>query len=126
MRLLTTLLAFACLALAGCQTFGQTIGHALPPVGTSVAASTALDEKAWYAAEATYNVAATAYLEAVEAGLVTPALKARVKPLLAQAYEALKGVRAAYHAGNAASFGAQVAEVTRLTTAVRTLLPKKA
>lgn len=122
MRLLGIMIAAACLTLAGCNTLGQV----LPPLGTSVATSTALDEKALYAAEASYNVAATAYLEAVENGLVTPAVKAQVKPLLVKAYDALKAVRAAYHAGNAANFSAQVAEVTRLTTAVRSLLPKKA
>ncbi len=119
-RTILAILAGACLAIAGCSTIGQFI----PPVGGSVANSTSLDEKALYAAEASYNVAATAYLEAVENGLITPAVKAQVKPMLVQAYEALKLVRTAYHAGNAANFSAQVAEVSRLTTAVRTLLPK--
>lgn len=120
---LLAVLAAASLAIAGCQT----IAEAIPPIGgvSNAAASTTLDEKALYAAEASYNVAATAYLEALENGLVTPAVKAQVKPMLVKAYEALKAVRVAYRAGNAANFSAQVAEVTRLTTSVRALLPKK-
>ncbi len=118
------LIAFAsCLALAACSAplagTGST-GGGTAPTG---AASTAIDDKAMYAAEALYNVPAQAYVVANANGKLTPALKLKLKPLLIDGYNALVLVRAAFVAGNATSFADAVSKLTAISAAINNLIP---
>jgi len=96
-----------------------TIGACAPASGPSATApalqATTLDEKGLYAAEALYNVPAQAFLAADAAGKLSPERKAKLKPLLADAYKALLGLRMAYALGNAADFNAKLAALTTLS-----------
>ena len=103
-----------CTALAGVQLVTQS---------APLAGNTVLDEKAWYAAEALYNVPAQAYLSANKNGLLSPAVKAKVKPILLSAYQVLKAARQAYKVGDAEGFGARVAELRALSNQAKALLP---
>src|SRR4051812_2146608 len=112
MRRLTVMVA-ACLALAvtaACQTLPTAVSLATQPVCAGVT----VDEKLWYAAEAAYNVPAQAYVAANSRGLITPALKAVIKPKLITMYEGLKAARLAYKACDAASLGAKVTALQAL------------
>jgi hypothetical protein len=84
--------------LAGCQQAlqGGIAGNAGVIVSTPVCTLTTADQKAMWAAEAAYNIPSSAYISANSRGLVSPELKATLKPKLVTAYEWLKGARAAY------------------------------
>lgn len=92
----------AALALSACATDGQVItvpsGPVAPPSGAT--AISAVAQKALYTAEASYNVAGQAYVSADGAGLLTPELKARLKPMFATAYQALLATRHAATIGD--------------------------
>lgn len=108
--------------LAACQT--------APAGGTNAAVSGPLlgatlnDEKALRAVEKSYDVAATAYLDANRRGLLTPELKADLKPIFADAYMALVLARAAYQVGDAEGFAAQGKFVAEFAGAALKLIPK--
>jgi hypothetical protein len=89
-----------------------------------IGAATVVDDRAMFAVEAAYNVPAHAYVTADANGLLTPALKAQIKPLMLQAYDALELARAAYRAGNVAGFEAQAAAVRDLASLANALIPK--
>lgn len=109
---LALLLSFAIVPLSACQT---------PLVN---AEQTLIDEKAMYAAEAAYNLAAEAYITADAVGALAPDTKAKVKPIFAKAYEALKAARTAYSLSNAASFYEQTALVKQLANEAKALIPQ--
>lgn len=116
----------ASLALASCGTTGalntaETVGQAVPAVTQPTAGL--IDEKALYAAEAAYNVAATGYLNAVDSGALKDPTKALVKACLMDAYSALVLGRKAQKIGDAPSFGAQVGIARRLAEQAATLKP---
>lgn len=122
-------LAIGCLALAACTPSNPVANNTVDPPpraapGNSLAEATVMDEKALYAVEAAYNVPAHAYVTADGKGLLNSALKARVKPLLVQAYAALKTARAAYATGNARTFTEAKASVERLAAEASAILPK--
>lgn len=104
--------------MAGCETLQ---GAA---TGAPIAGATVFDEKALYAAEAAYNVPAHAYVTADANGLLTPALKARLKPLLFKAYDALHLARSAYMAGDARGFQAQAKAVAEFANQANALIPR--
>lgn len=54
----------------------------LAPAACAVGSATLIDDKAAYAAEAFYNVPATAYKSAVQNGVMTPSIRAIVRPKL--------------------------------------------
>lgn len=84
--------AFAAVAmLAACST---------PTLTTA----TTIDEKLMFSAEAAYNAPAAAYVSADGNGLLTPAVKAKVKPLLVEAYKGLFVARCAYNFVNYGKF----------------------
>lgn len=116
MRKLLIAVALAVMPLASaCTTLAE---------GGPVAGATVIDEQAMYAAEVAYNVPAHAYVTADANGLLTPEIKAQVKPLLLDAYKALQLARAAYAAGNASGFAEQVAAVKNLASQASALIPK--
>lgn len=116
-RILT--LACMALALAACGTIRTAHDLATTPV----CEGRVIDEKLWYAAEAAYNVPAQAYVEANSRALVSPALKAKVKPILQNMYEVLKTARLAYRACDAASLQAKVTALEKLRDQVMPLIP---
>lgn len=130
MKRIAFLLPVAMLALAACQSATQgdpgpaTNSNAAVEAPTSggVTAGTVIDEKAMYAAEAAYNVAANAYVTADGNGLLSAATKAKVKPYMLQAYDALKLARAAYKAGDSAVFVQQVARLNDYADMAKALL----
>ncbi len=63
--------------------------------------------KAEYGFEAAYNTAARAYLDGLDARIITPAQKAQAKPILQRAYKAVKAARAAQALGEADTFAQQ-------------------
>ena len=114
------LIAFGVLAVGACTTIPSAINLATNPVCTGYTA----DEKAWYAAEAAYNVPAQAYLAANSHGLLTPALKATLKPKLQTAYLVVKAARTAYLACDAASLHDKITTLLQLKAEVLALVPK--
>lgn len=122
--------AFVALALAACQPgYVPPIGAAPAPVtlcsGPALAGSLVIDEKALYAAEALYNVPTHAYVTANANKQLSPALKARIKPLLQRAYVSLKLARAAYAVGDANGFNCQYAAVLNFANQAKAILPAK-
>src|SRR3546814_12135615 len=69
-----------------------------------VTQATALDEKIAVSVELAYRAARLAMETGVDAGLIKGARAAQVAALDNQAYSAVQAVRAAYKAGNAASY----------------------
>ncbi len=119
-------LALACLAIAcmACTPdLANNVASSGPPANTGVASRTMLDERLLYAAEAAYNVPAQAYVVANSRGQVSPELKARVKPLLTQAYARLQDARRLYALGNADGFLTAYRQVIALATSARSLIP---
>jgi hypothetical protein len=83
-----------------------------------------VDEKAMYAAEATYNVAAKVYLEANRANVLSPSIKSIAKEYLTRAYQYLLAARAAYKLGNATTFNERISDLNAATSQIKTLLGK--
>lgn len=107
--------ALAALALASCAPL--TVGTGPAPI----ADSTILDEKAALGVELAYKVARTLAETAVDVGLVKPGtpLARRVADADNRAYAAVQAARAAYRAGNAASYGAAVSQALGAVEALR-------
>lgn len=84
---------------------------------------TVMDERAMYAAEALYNVPAQAYVTADTRGLLTPAMRRAVRPVLVEARQVLLTVREAYRVGDATTFGQRVAALRALKERALALLP---
>lgn len=126
---LKMLAAFACLALAACQPSPASLNSNSEHVATNsdggATSGTLVDERALYAAESAYNVAAHAYVTLDANGQLSPALKAQARPLMADAYAALLAARTAYRAGDAGTFSAKVSAVMDLAARVRALLPNR-
>jgi len=99
---------------------GGLSGSSPPPV---TAQGTLADERALYALEAAYNVAAHAYVTADDRGQLSAELKARIRPALQSSYAALLAARAAYRAGDAATFAAQAGAVVEFANRARALIP---
>lgn len=126
--MLKRLLVMATLALAlspaaGCAQTAAAVGHAVPAVATKFTKTSVLDEKALIAAETAYNVPAQAYVVANRRGLLSPQLKAAVKPKLQMAKSALDIARQAYAVGDADTLTDQVRAVQRLAGDAKALLP---
>ncbi len=90
----------ASIALAGCSVPAKApVTPATPPTPAATATPAPLAYvvplAAMTAAEAAYNLPATAYVNAGRRGLLSEATKARVRPLLIQAKAALDRARAA-------------------------------
>lgn len=135
MKLNFMLAAFAALALAGCQAGTQadpgpaTNSNAAveaPSASPSPAVATGaceLSTTAMYAAEAAYNAPAAAYVSADGRGLLTAPVKAKVKPMLTEAYDWLKKARLFYSARDAVGFCGSTASLKSLAGAALALLP---
>lgn len=94
------------------------------PVPTGSTPISAAAQTALYAAEAAYNVPADAYVRLNRAGRLTPEVKAKTKPILLQAYQALKLARLAAAAGDTAGVMFQAGEAQKLVASARALLPQ--
>lgn len=116
----------AVLALAGCATSGPSVppGGSVDPPPITGTQGTVVDERAMFAVEAAYNVAATAYLAADGRGQIPTATKATVRPIMASAYEAVLLARAAYRIGDASTFTAQAAAAIEAATRAAELIPE--
>ena len=117
-------LAIVCalsLTAAACATMpAAPPGSGPPPV--TAAQNTLLDERALFAAEATYNVAAQAYLAADGRGQIPAPTKAAARSILIRSYEALRLARQAYQIGEADTFTAQIASAAALAAEARALV----
>jgi hypothetical protein len=120
--LLALALTSTALALPACKTI-QTASDAVALANQNVGEFTIADEKGWYYAEALYNVPATAYLSANARGLITPTLKATLKPKLQQLNAYRQAVYQAYKTGNSVTFHAKLVEMKVLSDQVRLLVP---
>jgi hypothetical protein len=99
LRLIISCVALSTMPLlTGCKEAlqGGVAGNAGVYVSTPPCSFTLADQKAMYAAEAAYNIPASAYLSANSRGLIKPELKVTLKAKLATMYDYLKGARAAY------------------------------
>lgn len=85
--------------------------------------SSVIDEQALWAAETLFNIPAKAYVVADTAGKLDPATKAKVKPIMASAYEYLKTARTAYAIGDKIGFDRAVASLRNLTGQANAALP---
>jgi hypothetical protein len=122
--LLAPFMALCLLATPACDTLrtaSEAVSLATSP--TPLGDRTVMDERAMYAAEALYNVPAQAYVTADTRGLLTPAVRAAVRPILIQARQALLAVREAYRVGDATTFGQRVAALRSLKDRAMSLLP---
>lgn len=90
---------FAPLALAACATVPS-----VPPAPADVADTTVLDERGAIAVESAYRAAGLALEMAADTGLLRGEAAARAARLEQRAYDAVLAARAAYDAGNAASY----------------------
>lgn len=126
------LIAVAALGLVACkpQAADQNYNiNAATPVAElahdcGIAANTLADEKALFAAETAYNIAADAYVRASGTGQLPAAVKAVVQPKMVQAYAALKLARQAYTLGQTCNLLKAVELTKSLATQAKTLLPK--
>ena len=84
-----------------------------------------MDERGLYAMEAIYNVPASAYRTAVQRGLMTPAIRSTVRPILLQMRGIRNAARSAYRIGDATSWNARVAELRNLRDQVTALIPHR-
>lgn len=136
--------ALACLSLAACNPPNAEVNNAtnggggVPSEGRPVqhlaatggpercglAAGTLVDERTLYSAETAYNVPAHAYVTADANGRLSPELKARVRPLLVNAYEHLKLARAAYRLGDVCNLANAVAGVRNFATQASAVIPR--
>jgi hypothetical protein len=89
----------------------------LPPPG-AVASATILDERVATGFELAYTAAARSAALARQAKLISDADWPKVKASDMRAYAALQAVRAAYRAGNAATFDAALAEARAAVSAL--------
>lgn len=111
------------LCLAGCATLPPPTGSAGPPPIVSTQ-GTLVDERALFAAEAAYNVAAHAYLTADDRGQLPAGVRATARDALIKSFDALEVARRAYAAGDAPTFAAQAAAVIALAADARRLIPR--
>ena len=109
---------FLALALAGVMLSGCVTGQAPKPVPAAVALA-----QGETTLEAAYNVVARIYLN--RAPTMNPALKAKLKPLLAQAYVATQMAAVAEKMGAANAFDDQIKNAAALITEAKTLLGVK-
>jgi hypothetical protein len=123
MKKILLALCLASVPLAGCQTLAG-VAVATDLATKPVCAGHVADEKAWYAVEAAYNVPAQAYLAANAHGLLTPSLKATLKPKLQAMNQVRLAAKAAYQACDAASLTTKLAALTQLRDQVMPLIPK--
>lgn len=114
------IIIFAPLALMACNPAIT----ALHVANTPVAGATTVDEKALFAGEAAYNFIASTYVDVVNRKLISDQTKAVVKPKVQEAYKALKALRDAYAAGDAATFRDKYATLLALKSDVCTLTGK--
>lgn len=122
-KMIMVAIAAAALSLGACGTSG---GPSIPTGPIVSTDGTLADERALYAAEATYNVAATAYLAAVDAGGLPPGPRRDlVKSILQRAEDALLAARTAHRAGEAETFAAQIVLVTSLAGNVVDLVDRR-
>lgn len=115
------LLLIPLLALAACAPNVSSTPVAICPDG-GVISNTVMDEKAYAAALIAYNVPAQAYKTANERGQLSPELKAKVRPLLIQMYDALKVLKSALAAGNTSDFQCQLGALYRASSDAKLLL----
>lgn len=123
-RLILAALALA-LTLPGCSSLG-TASHIVAAATSSqpLGDFTVLDDKAMYAAEALYNVPASAYRSADTRGLIPAHLKAVIKPKLQTMGRVLKTARSAYRIGDLTSFNARYRALLALKDEVTPLIPR--
>lgn len=113
----------AALALSGCALAGLPT-NLLPTAPAAVADRTILDEKAAVAVELTYKAWRTAAEAATDAGWVKGAQAVKVADLDRRAYDAVKAVRAAYNAGNAANYKAAFVNAQKVLASASAALGK--
>jgi hypothetical protein len=95
----------AAMALAACSGMQSVAQTASPPSGAPAVPSgstviSADAQKSLYAAETAYNVPAHAYVTLLDAGSLPANIKAKAKPALQAAYQALKLARQAAAVGD--------------------------
>ncbi len=109
---------FLALALAGVMLSGCATGQAPRPVPAAVAIA-----QGETTLEAAYNVVAHVYLN--RAPSMDPALKAKLKPLLAKAYTATQLAATAEKMGGASAFDDQIKDAADLIAQAKSLLGVK-
>lgn len=92
------------------------------PNSCGIAADTVKDEKAMYAAELAYNIPANAYVTLDAQGLLSTETKAKVRPHLISAYNALTVARTAHKLSNTCAFYNATALVKQSSDAAKALL----
>lgn len=114
------LLIVLCLGLSACS--ANQLLQAAPVIGNvcTAAQGTLIDEKVVYSAEVLYNIPAQAYVSADKNGKLTPALKAKLKPLLIKMNELRLAISAAK-----GSVNCDFEQMKQLQVQVLQLLPRK-
>lgn len=110
------LISALALSLTGCQALGTLMA---PPAPAAVANQTVLDEQGAIGVELAYKAARIAVEMAVDAGFLKGEAASRAAAADDAAFAAVAGVRAAYRAGNAQSYGIAMADAR---TAVASML----
>lgn len=124
------LIAVAAIGLSACQptanepNTNSNVAIATTGSGCGIASNTLADEKVLFAAETAYNIPANAYVTFDATGKLPSDIKAKIRPLLIQAYNGLKLARAAYNAGDTCSLNSYANLVKTLGNQAQSLLPK--
>lgn len=116
----------AAIPLGGCKTMLSVVSPNAA-AATEVCANTTADEKAWFAAEAFYNVPSAAYRSANERYKGEPrweSVKVVVKPKLQDLNRYRVGARSAYQACNMVALGQYSAAMEKLRNEVMPLIPQ--
>lgn len=90
-----------------------------PPAPVDVADKTALDEQAGITATVAYTAASRLGLALARAGIID---KAKFKALDARGYAAVLAIKAAYDAGNSASYFAAIEQAKAATAQISALV----
>ncbi|MBB4154198.1 phage-related tail protein [Sphingomonas jinjuensis] len=110
------------LAASLCACTALTVPTA-PPSPAAVADATRINEKALAGVELAYKAAAKAETLALDAGLVSAAMKPTLRLADQQAYAAVRAARAAYKAGNVDSYSAAIAQALTAIGALGNMTP---
>lgn len=117
------------LAMAACGTTAPPLPDVstLPtaPVPSGATPISEVAQKALYAAEAAYNIPAQAYVTLNRQNALPADVKAKAKPLLLDAYQALRAARLAAAAGDSAGVLLESGTASKLAAAAKALLPNQ-
>lgn len=123
-RLIFALCPALLLVLSACAPLGILAGLAQPPAPVTLADRTTLDEQGLLGLELAYKGGRMAAEAGVDLGLIRGEVALKLAALDDKAFRALGAARAAYRAGNAASYTTALGEGQAAITGILALAAK--